>query len=297
MDWIEVSVRGVDGEAAEALSEVMTRYGQGGAVIEQVLATPESTGPAVQPLVVKSYIAVGAGAEETVQKLREAIWHLNMIYPMPEPEVRHLAQADWAEAWKQHYHRSKPGARLVVVPAWDEEPLDEGELAIRMDPGMAFGTGTHPSTQLCLLLLEKHLKPGDRVFDLGTGSGILSVAAARLGAGQVVASDTDPVAVQAAQENIALNDLTGQIEVRAGSVDAFDGPFDTIVINILAEIIALLLPEALARLAPGGVMLLAGIIAEREDVVQEKLAALGLIVRERLNQSDWIGLAVERREG
>ncbi|MBA3532943.1 MAG: 50S ribosomal protein L11 methyltransferase, partial [Ardenticatenales bacterium] len=291
------AVRGVDGEAAEALSEVMARYGQGGAVIEHVLATSDSTGPVVQPLVVKSYIADVEGAEETVQKLREAIWHLNMIYPMPEPEVRKLAQSDWAEAWKQHYSRTKPGERLVVVPAWDEGPMGEGELPVRMDPGMAFGTGTHPSTQLCLLLLEKYLKPGDRIFDLGTGSGILSVAAARLGAGQIVASDTDPVAVQATLENIELNQLTGQIEVKVGSVDTFDGPFDLIVVNILAEVIALLLPDALARLAPGGLILLAGIIVEREDIVQEKVAALGLVVRERLNQSDWIGLAVERQGG
>lgn len=294
MDWIEVSVRGVDGEAAEALSEVINRYGQGGAVIEQILSTPDSTEEdASQPLIVKGYIAQGEGAEQTVQALREAIWHLNMIYPMPEPEVRYLAQADWAEAWKQHYSRVKPGERLVIVPAWDGEPLAEGELAVRMDPGMAFGTGTHPSTQLCLRLLERYLKAGQRVFDVGTGSGILSVAAARLGAGEIVASDTDPVAVAAAQENFTLNEVVG-IEVREGSIEAFEAPFDLIVINILAEIIALLLPAAAERLEPGGHLLLAGIIAEREPIVQEKLADLGLTVQERLTQGDWVGLAVRK---
>lgn len=292
MDWIEVAVRGVDGEAAEALSEVMARYGQGGAVLEQVVATPDSTGLVVQPLVVKTYIAASVEADATIQRLREAIWHLSVIYPMPEPEVCLLPQTDWAEAWKQHYTRTKPGQRLVIVPAWEEGELAEGELPVRIDPGMAFGTGTHPSTQLCLILMERYLELGDRVFDVGAGSGILSIAAARLGAARVVASDTDAVAIEATRENAALNNLQEEIELRQGSVDAWEGPFDVIVINILAEIIALLLPQAVERLAPGGRLILAGIIAERESLVQQKLAEMGRSVVERLDHGDWIGLAV-----
>lgn len=295
MDWIEVAVIGVDGEAAEALSEVMARFGQGGAVIENVLATTESTDFVSHPLTVKTYVADGPEAEATIQRLREALWHLNVIYPMPEPTVRRLAQADWAEAWKQHYTRTKPGQRLVVVPAWEEEPVAPDELPIRMDPGMAFGTGTHPSTQLCLVLMEQQLRPGDHVFDVGTGSGILSVAAVRLGAGRVVASDTDPVAVRATEENAALNGVQEAIEVRRGSVDAFEGPFDLIVINILAEIITMLLPDALPRLAPDGRLILAGIIVEREHLILESLQTLGLTVLARLTQSDWVGLAVGRQ--
>lgn len=290
-------MHGVDGEAAEALSEVMARYGQGGAVIEHVLATADSTNYRIEPLVVKCFLPDGPELEATIQKLREAIWHLSFIRPMPEPEVRRLAQADWAESWKQHYTRTKPGERLVVVPAWDEEPLGPDELLVRMDPGMAFGTGTHPSTQLCLVLMEQYLRPGDTLFDVGTGSGILSVAAVRLGASRVVASDTDAVAVRATQENAALNTLENAIEVVQGSIDAFDGPFDVIVINILAEVIFLLLPGALARLAPGGRILLAGIIAEREEWLMERINALGLTVLQRLNQSDWLGLALSRDEG
>ncbi len=296
MDWIEIAVRGVDGEGAEALSEVMARYGQGGAVIEQVLSTETGTETIEQPLVVKTYVADGPDAEETIQKLREAIWHLHVIYPMPEPELQRLAQTDWASAWKQHYTRTKPGQRLVIVPAWEEPDVEGDELPIRIDPGMAFGTGTHPSTQLCLLLMEEYLQPGDRVFDVGSGSGILSIAAVRLGAGRVAATDSDPVAVEATRENALLNGVADGIEVKVGSIDAFDGPFDLIVINILAEVIVILLPQAALRLAPNGYILLAGIIAERESLVQEVVDLLGLVVVERVEQGDWIGLAITHRE-
>lgn len=295
MDWIEVAMVGVDGEAAEALSEVMGRYGQGGAVIEKIVGTAESTTAIDHPLIVKTYLPDEPESAAKIKKLRESIWHLHVIYPMPEPQIRHLAQTDWAEAWKQHYTRLKPGKRLVIVPAWEEEAVDPSDLPIRMDPGMAFGTGTHPSTQLCLVLMEKYVNIGDRVFDVGTGSGILSIAAARLQAGSIVASDIDAVAVQATQENALLNGVEEQIVVKQGSIDAFDGSFDLIVINILAEIIVYLLPNAVTRLAAQGHLLLAGIIAEHEHLVQEKIAELGLVVVERLNHGDWIGLAVQQK--
>ncbi len=294
MDWIEVAMIGVDGEAAEALSEVMGRYGQGGAVIEKIVGTAESTVPIDHPLIVKAYLPDEPESAEKIQKLRESIWHLHVIYPMPEPQVRRLAQTDWAEAWKQHYTRFKPGKRLVIVPAWEEEAVDPSDLPIRMDPGMAFGTGTHPSTQLCLILMENYVRAGDRVFDVGTGSGILSIAAARLQAGPIVASDIDEVAVQATLENAILNGVEDKIVVKQGSADAFDGSFDLIVINILAEIIVYLLPDAVTRLAPQGRILLAGIIAEQEHLVQAKITELGLTVIERLNRGDWIGLAVQK---
>ncbi|MCB0076696.1 MAG: 50S ribosomal protein L11 methyltransferase [Anaerolineales bacterium] len=292
MDWIEVTVSGVDGEAAEALSEVIGRYAQGGAVIEQIVSEGFAPSASPHPLAVKGYLPDGPAAEQPLRKLREALWHLSVILPMPEPTVRHLAREDWAESWKQHYRRLKPGARLVVIPAWDEATVDADELPIRMDPGMAFGTGTHPSTQLCLRLLERHLRAGDRVFDVGTGSGILSIGAQRLGAGRVVASDVDAVAIRAAAENAALNEMAGQIELRVGSADAFDGPFDLILINILAEIIVQLLADARARLVAGGRILLAGIIAEREPLVRAKLDELALTVIEREQIDDWVGLAV-----
>ena len=297
LTWIEVAVRGVDGEAAEALSEVIARFGQGGAVIEQQVSEAFEPEEQAQPLVVKGYIADGPGAARQLQALREAIWHLSVIYPLPEPEIKRLAPEDWSESWKRHYTRLKPGERLVVIPAWEAAEVGAGELPILMDPGMAFGTGTHPSTQLCLRLMERHLQPGDRVFDVGAGSGILSIGALRLGASSVVASDVDPVAVRATRQNAALNGLGDQIEVREGSVDAFAEPFDVLVINILAEVIVGLLEDARERLAPGGRLLLAGIIAEREPLVLDRLAELGLQVAAREVDGDWVGLVAQGAVG
>src|SRR5690606_31652441 len=186
------------------------------------------------------------------------------------------------------------GERLVIAPAWEDATPVGDEVVVRIDPGMAFGTGTHPSTQLCLQLLDRYLVPGARVFDVGTGSGILALAAARLGAGPVDAVDTERVAIAALGENAALNGLTGQIRAAVGSVEAFDGPYDLIMINILAEVIVQLLPAAAQRLAPTGAMILSGIIEAREPKVSAALESSGFTVVERRTIKDWVGLAIRR---
>lgn len=295
MDWIEIAVTGVDGEAAEALNEVIARYTQGGAVIEQRVGedgvVPE---PGTPSLTVRGYLADDERAPAQLEALRRAIWHLSMIVPLPEPHIQRIAAEDWSESWKRHYTRSRPGRRLLILPAWDDGSIPPEALAVRIDPGMAFGTGTHPSTQLCLVLMEEHLVPGTRVYDIGSGSGILSIAALRLGAGRVAASDIDPVAVAATAENAALNGVEAQIERRVGSADAFEGPFDLILINILAEIIVTLLPAAAARLAPDGQMILSGILSEREPLIRAALEPLGLQGVARREMGDWCGMVVRR---
>jgi ribosomal protein L11 methyltransferase len=296
MNWWEVALVGVDGEAAEAVAQVMSEYGQGSAVIESVLATTDSAGWVEHPLVVKCYIADDPDAPGKIDALKRALWHLHVIYPMPEPQVKMLEEADWANAWKQHYTRLKPGNRLVIVPAWDEEPMGEGELPVRLDPGMAFGTGTHPTTQLSLMLMEKYLNPGDAVFDVGAGSGVLSIGAVRLNAGTVVACDLDPVAVAATKENAERNGMLDAIEMVLGSIESFPGPFDTILMNILAEIIVKLLPDTVTRLKPDGTLLLSGIITEREAIINDALAENNLTIVERLIIGDWLGLAVKHTE-
>lgn len=313
MDWIEISVQ-ADGEAAEAVSELFNRLngrpdGQGGAVTE--VAGFDPVGEDHHPVViVKTYLPADDPQSAVLQRqIEEGLWHLGRIYPLGEPRVQRLAEADWANAWKASYRPLRIGRRLLVIPAWEREQVRPGpdDLAIYLDPGMAFGTGLHPSTQLCMIALEEIVRPGCSVLDAGCGSGILSIAVARLGAGRVDAFDVDPIAVRATEENVALNDLAVPVHVfvSAGPDEsAFWRPadrtrptWDVIVINILPHIIVALLDAGIHTcLAPNGRLILAGIIAEREGDVTAALAEHGLSVMRRLVEGDWVALVAEARE-
>ncbi len=328
MNWIEISVQ-ADGEAAEAVTELFNRLnsrpdGQGGAVTE--VAGFDPVGDDHHPVVVvKTYLLAGeADTLDRQRQIEEGLWHLGRIYPLGETIVRPLAEADWANAWKASYHSLRVGRRFFVIPAWEKDapPPEPGVLPIVLDPGMAFGTGLHPSTQLCLCLMEDVVTPGQRVLDAGCGSGILSIAAARLGAARVDAFDIDPIAVTATQQNEALNDLPIPIHVvvsagpdehrtrmSADGADRLAGQrrplfaaaqpgarpaWDAILVNILPHVIEMLLDAGLhTYLAPGGRMILAGIIEEREADVRAAVARHGLTVATRLVQGDWVGLVAQ----
>ncbi|HHB91555.1 MAG TPA: 50S ribosomal protein L11 methyltransferase [Anaerolineae bacterium] len=209
-----------------------------------------------------------------------------------EPRVRRLATEDWAEAWKRHYRPLRIGDHIVVTPSWEEPATQPGDVVVRLDPGMAFGTGTHPSTQLALRLLERYLRPRSVVLDVGTGSGILAIAAVKLGASRVIATDIDPEAVRTAEVNARLNEVRNKITLLVASV-IDTGRYDLVLVNILADVIAhMLLHEDLAqRLAPDGVLILSGIIQQRREVVDLALKAAGLEVIETMTQGDWVALA------
>lgn len=309
MDWIEISVT-ADGEAAESVSELFNRLntrpdGQGGAVTEVSGFDPvgEDHRPTV---VIKTYLPSDDPASSATQRqLEEGLWFLGRLYPLGEARVRALKDEDWAHAWKASYKLLRVG-RFLIIPSWerDEVTPSSNELPIILDPGMAFGTGLHPSTQLCLLSMDGIVGPGKRVLDAGCGSGILSIAAARLGATQVDGFDIDPIAVRATQENAALNDLSTPINVVTGAGPEDDSPFwtvggdrrtwDVIMVNILPHVITTLLDRGLASyLAPGGWMILAGIIEEREPDLLNILAGRGLSVARRLTQGDWVSLTVQ----
>lgn len=302
MNWIEVRLVGIDGEGIEAVWETLSRFAQGSPVIEETRATETSTTDIDVPRTLKAYLPATLAGTQSLRQLREALWHLGQLYPLPEPEIRHLAETDWRDAWKQHYHRTRVGQRLIIAPAWDEQLAGEDEIVIWVDPGMAFGTGQHPSTQLSLRLLEGTLRPGDHVLDVGTGSGILAIAAAKLGAGAVRAVDIDETAVEAARENAVRNDITCAGEpisntfcVAHGSIERYNGPFELIMINILAEVIVDLLPAAKGRLTAGGRLILAGIIAEHAPMVRAALVENDLHVLRCEQENDWIALLVERK--
>lgn len=301
--WLEVSLT-VDGELAEAVSEVLARFAPDGVVIEStaVTANPDdSEGHATGPLKVCAYLPVDAELQEKRGKLEQALWYLGRIRPLPEAEYRSVQQADWSEAWKQHYHPILIGRRLVVVPAWLESP-DPDRIAVRIDPGMAFGTGTHPTTQLCLELLEQAITQPVDVIDVGCGSGILSIAALKLGARRALGVDLDPEAITATAENAALNSVSDQLEVglcsvaeiRAGNFSIRRAPL--IVANILAPVIIDLLDHDLGDLVtPGGTLILSGILAEQSGDVEAALSKYELLLIDKRLQADWVALAAQTR--
>ena len=291
MDWLEVSVQ-VDGEAAEAVSEVFNRYGHGGAVIEEALGEiDEAVG---DTLTVKAYLPFENGQAVGQQEVEEALWHLSQLYPIPVPRVRHLSEEDWAHAWKKHYRVLRVGQRIVVKPSWQAYIPQSDDVVIELDPGMAFGTGLHPSTRLCLVALEGHVAPDMEVLDVGTGSGILAIAAARLGAGPVLALDIDPIAVKTARANVAANEVEHVVRVEPGSwptLESHDGAFDIVLVNILAETIVELLNEGLVRcLKEAGLIVVSGIIESRQAMVVEALGAQSVDIVQRLQEKDWVTL-------
>jgi ribosomal protein L11 methyltransferase len=301
--WLEVSLT-VDGELAEPVAEVLARFIPEGVVIESTAVTADpddSEGHAVGPLRVFGYLPVDEQLEETRRQLEQALWYLGRIRPLPDPQFTPIQQTNWAEAWKEHYQPIAVGERLMIVPAWLEQPAGE-RIPIRIDPGMAFGTGTHPTTQLCLHALEKAAgQPGQnwQVIDLGCGTAILAIAALKLGASHALGVDIDPEAIQAARENAATNGVTENLELGLGSLAEIQaGAFSVqqahiVLANILAPVLIRLLGEGLANLiAEGGVLILSGILQEQADEVQAAAEKHGLRLIARQQSGDWVALSV-----
>lgn len=328
MNWLEISLT-LSGELAEAVADILARYAYQGVSIEstQIESNPDDEGRPIGPVRVRAYLPAddAAALEETRNRIEHDLFYLGMIQPLPTPTYTPVADADWAELWKANYHPIRIGHRLAIIPAWladryknpspaefPSSPLfplaDQGQassqlLPLLMDPGMAFGTGTHPTTQLCLALLETYLQPGDSVFDVGCGSGILSVAAAKLGAGRILGVDIDPEADRATRENAALNGVGDQVKFRQGSIETVLTPqspvpslqFSLVLANILARIIIKLLGEGLAQtIAPNGLIILSGILEEQAASVCTAAEAAGLTIVEQQQSGDWVAIVARK---
>ncbi|MGB9775468.1 MAG: 50S ribosomal protein L11 methyltransferase [Anaerolineae bacterium] len=291
MDWLEVRIE-TTGEGAEAVAEVLSRFAPRGVALE---AGPEGFGTGL--MTVRAYLPADAELPQTRRRVEEALWHLAQILPLPPPTFRVVAETDWAEAWKQHLTVLHVGRRLVIRPSWLPYTPAEEEVVVELDPGMAFGTGTHPTTQMCLLALEDWVRPGARVLDLGTGSGILAIAAAKLGAGRVLALDTDPQAVTVARENVYRNGVADRVRVARGSLAQAIGRFDLVVVNILAGVLIEMAEQGLARrLTPGGHLIAAGLLAGQEEEVRSAFQRAGLTVIGQRQVEDWVALEATRQQ-
>ena len=240
--------------------------------------------------VVRAYFAEEDNIEDVLEYVNERLTELKeMGLDLGESKVEHekMHEEDWANTWKQYYKPTKVGEKIVVKPIWEEYEAKDGELVVDLDPGMAFGTGTHETTRMCIQSLEKYVKEDSTVFDVGCGSGILAIAAAKLGAKLAVGVDLDPVAVESSIENVGYNKLKN-IEILHGNlVEVIDGKADIVVANILAEIICILTDDVKRVLKDGGVFITSGIIHDRVDMVCEKLEATGFEVMEKNRDGEW----------
>jgi ribosomal protein L11 methyltransferase len=302
--WLEVSLT-VDGELAEAVAEVLARFAPNGVLTEQGVkfTDDEDAGTPAGPVIVRAYLEANERLEETRQKLEESLFYLGMIQPLPAPVYRQIADQNWMEAWKQHYKPIPIGRRLLILPVWLKSPFPE-RIPIKIDPGMAFGTGMHPTTQLCLELIEAFFERRSeienhqaKIIDVGCGSGILSIAALKLGAPIALGVDIDIESVRNARENAEKNRIGDEFILGQGSVaEVLRGKFPLkqaplVVANILAPVIIRLFGDGLADIVEAaGVIVLSGILREQAPGVIEAAQANGLELNEQRQMGDWVAL-------
>ena len=303
MNWLEVSLT-VNGELAESVADVFARFAPNGVMTEQGVKflDEEDEGTATGPITVRAYLEVNDQLEETRQKLEESLFYLGMITPVPTPTYKQIVDQNWMEAWKQHYKPILIGQRLLILPAWLESP-EPNRIPIKIDPGMAFGTGTHPTTQLCLELMEISAdhRPLSTVIEVGCGSGILSIAALKLGATKVLGVDIDIESVKNSRENADTNGVGEELLLGQGSVtEVLSGSFQfksapLVVANILAPIIIRLFDAGLADLVePNGEIILSGILAHQAENVIEAAQAKGLKRNDQRQIADWVAISLKR---
>ena len=297
MRWLELTVT-CDNEAIEAVSEILGRVGQGSAVrptrlirdpADELSAREDPTAP----YEITAHIPEDEAAPSAVEATERALWHLQAfgLRPVGELRVRSVDDADWTDAWKAGYAPQRIG-RVVIVPSWLEEPIGPDEVALRLDPGMAFGTGLHPTTRACLTLLQSIWPMPSSVLDVGSGSGILALAALRLGARHAVCYDTDPLAVEATLTNAAANDLADQVTAIAGSLPTTPTTerYPLVLANLVAAVLIDLVEPLASHTAASGTLLASGIIEGRADEVIAALAGAGFALEGRLDDGEWVSL-------
>src|SRR2546421_2332148 len=306
MRWLELTVR-AHPEAVESVSELLSRYTPGGVAIEEPIELiDEGQEYRVlhgEPVQVHAYLPLDGKEEEARQRVTEGLWHLASLgaHFVGELRTRVVNEEDWANAWKDYFHVTHIGKRLVIRPSWREYAPKDDEVVLELDPGMAFCTGLHPTTRMCLEQGEQRPRAGMRVIDVGTGSGILALAAAKLGVASVYCIDTSSVAVESATANAAINRLNDKITVALGMLDEAEaarmaGQYDMALVNIIAHVIGGMAPQLVQVLAPGGLLIASGIIEQHRPDAEPALLAAGLELIDQAMIDDWIVLIMRKQE-
>jgi ribosomal protein L11 methyltransferase len=303
--WLELAVE-ADIEAVEAVSEILGRVASGGTSVEPAFdLIDDGLGARVdttRPAIVRGYVPArdASAAEAAAAFTAEALGHLQAfgLRTIGELRTRIVHEEDWAEAWKAYFPVLRVGRRLVIRPTWRRHRREPGDVVLALDPGMAFGTGLHPTTRLCLAALEALADRGGiadaRVLDVGCGSGILAIAAVRLGAREALGVDTDPIAIESTLANARRNRLVRRIRARVGSLPSAEPPFDVVLANLIAGLLVPLAGALRDELRPGGMLLASGIFIDREGEVTAAFEAAGLVVTERSIEGDWVALSATR---
>lgn len=312
MKWSEFSIHTTQ-EAVEPISNILHEAGASGVVIEDIadLVKERSTAlgeiyqldPTDYPeegVIVKAYLPVNSFLGETVDGIKATINNL-LLYDIDlgknQVSISEINEEEWATAWKKYYHPVKISEKFTIVPTWEiYEPVSSDELIIELDPGMAFGTGTHPTTVLCIQALERTVQKDDNVIDVGTGSGVLSIAAGLLGAKHIQALDLDQVAVESARLNCKLNKVQNVVKVSQNNLlDGIEGPVDLVVSNILAEIIVRFIDKAYEVLKENGTFITSGIIQNKKHEVKEALQNAGFVIEETMVMEDWVAFIAKKK--
>ena len=313
MKWTEVSVH-TSNEAIEAVSNIFIEAGSGGVAIENVqdfLSTPDDGFGEIRILENQDYVSEGSLVKayfpetknlmELIPEIKQRITALESYGLSIGPNtfsIEDVQEENWASAWKKYYHPQQITRYLTVAPLWEEyEPKMDGEIVIRLDPGLAFGTGTHATTRLSLQGLETYIRGGETILDVGTGSGVLSIASSALGAEEIHAFDLDEVAVRSAKENVKMNAYAQNVSVSANDLlKGIEIPADIVVANILAEIIVPLIPDAWRLLKSNGIFITSGIIEAKKDLILSELEKQGFTILQVLQMKDWFAIVAQKEE-
>jgi ribosomal protein L11 methyltransferase len=303
--WLELAVD-ADVEAVEAVSEILGRAARGGTSVEPAIElVDEGLGARVdptRPATVRAYLPARdlAAAEQAAAGVAEALGHLQAfgLRPIGELRMRLVHEDDWAEAWKTYFPVLRVGRRLVIRPTWRRHRRERDDVVLALDPGMAFGTGLHPTTRLCLAgieaLADHAAVAGRRVLDVGCGSGILAIAALKLGAASALGLDIDPIAIEATLGNARRNAVARRLQARQGSLPSAESPFDVVLANLIAGVLVPLAPMLRDELRSGGSLLASGIFVDREAEVRAAFEAAGLSVVGRRSEGEWVALEAAR---